>query len=172
VKADDFEARMRLGECFHTLRVPPGAFIVIRADGRSFSRLAERLAEKPFDGISREDGEDGGGAARVAPGYVRLRGERRDLGAPASRRARAATAMLEGASVAEKNEILFAHGINFHAVPAWQRRGTGIYWEPYEKDGHNPKTGQAVKATRRRIKANDALPMKEAYARFVRGAIR
>jgi tRNA(His) guanylyltransferase len=49
MKPDDFEARMRLGECFHSLRVPPDAFIVIRADGRSFSRLTERLAEKPFD---------------------------------------------------------------------------------------------------------------------------
>ena len=49
MKPDDFEARMRLGECFHGLRVPPDAFIVIRADGRSFSRLTERLAEKPFD---------------------------------------------------------------------------------------------------------------------------
>jgi tRNA(His) 5'-end guanylyltransferase len=85
--------------------------------------------------------------------------------------ATAATAMLEGASVAEKNEILFARGINFNTVPAWQRRGTGIYWETYEKDGHNPKTGQAVKAKRRRIKANEALPVKAAYARFVREII-
>jgi len=85
--------------------------------------------------------------------------------------ARAASAKLEGAYVADKNELLFARGINFNAVPAWQRRGTGIYWERYEKDGRNPKTGQAVKATRRRIKVDDALPMKDAYASFVRAKI-
>lgn len=40
---------MRRGECFHSLRVPPAAFIVIRVDGRSFSRLTERRVEKTFD---------------------------------------------------------------------------------------------------------------------------
>src|SRR5262245_9359657 len=40
---------MRQGECFHELRVLPGAYIVIRVDGRSFSRLTERICEKPFD---------------------------------------------------------------------------------------------------------------------------
>ena len=40
---------MRAGEVFHALRVPPGAFTVVRVDGRSFSRLTERLAQKPFD---------------------------------------------------------------------------------------------------------------------------
>ena len=49
MKADDLEAKMRAGECYHSLRVPPGAFIVIRVDGRLFSRLTERLVEKPFD---------------------------------------------------------------------------------------------------------------------------
>jgi tRNA(His) 5'-end guanylyltransferase len=46
---DDFEPRMRAGECFHSLRVPPNAFTVVRVDGRSFSALTERLASKPFD---------------------------------------------------------------------------------------------------------------------------
>jgi tRNA(His) guanylyltransferase len=85
--------------------------------------------------------------------------------------AREASALLDGATVSEKNEILFERGINFNAVPAWQRRGTGIYWERYAKEGHNPKTGQAVIAERRRIKIDDALPMKADYAAFVRAQI-
>jgi tRNA(His) 5'-end guanylyltransferase len=247
VKPDDFEARMRLGECFHALRVPPGAFIVIRADGRSFSRLTERLVEKPFDSgfhdkmtktasalleslqalyaytesdeisvlLPREteifDREVEKlvslSAARASATLSLLLGEAVELDArvwvgasaedvvdyfmwrqaDATRcalngwaywtlrregmKVRDATAMLEGATVAAKNEILFARGINFNTVPAWQRRGTGIYWEQYEKDGRNPKTGQAVKALRRRIKVNDELPMKGEYAKLVRERI-
>lgn len=49
MRFDEFDARMRRGETFHGLRVPPGAFIVVRVDGRAFSRLTARLVEKPFD---------------------------------------------------------------------------------------------------------------------------
>ncbi|APR82134.1 tRNAHis-5'-guanylyltransferase [Minicystis rosea] len=40
---------MRRGEYFHALRVLEGMYIVVRVDGRSFSRLTERTCEKPFD---------------------------------------------------------------------------------------------------------------------------
>jgi tRNA(His) guanylyltransferase len=49
VKPDEFERKMRLGECFHALRLPPNAWTVIRVDGRSFSRYTESRFEKPFD---------------------------------------------------------------------------------------------------------------------------
>jgi tRNA(His) guanylyltransferase len=247
VRPDDFEGRMRLGECFHALRVPPSAFIVIRVDGRSFSRLTERLTEKPFDtGFHDKMVKTASAlleslhatyaytesdeisvllpraselfdreveklvslsAARASATMSLLLGEvvefdaRLWVGATddavvdyfrwrqadATRCAlngwtywtlrregkgvRAATAALEGATVAAKNELLFARGVNFNAVPAWQRRGTGVSWETYEKEGVNPKTGKTVKAMRRRIKADEELPMKEAYARFVRAKI-
>lgn len=45
---DDFEARMRLGEYYHTIKVFPWAWTVIRLDGRSFSKFTERM-NKPFD---------------------------------------------------------------------------------------------------------------------------
>jgi tRNA(His) 5'-end guanylyltransferase len=83
-----------------------------------------------------------------------------------------ATRKLEGATVAAKNELLFSQGINFNEVPTWQRRGTGIYFERFEKEGFNPKTGHAVKAMRRRITINDELPMKERYASFVEALLR
>jgi tRNA(His) guanylyltransferase len=46
---DDLEQRMRALECFHTLRVLPGTWPVLRLDGRGFSRLTEAKFEKPFD---------------------------------------------------------------------------------------------------------------------------
>jgi tRNA(His) guanylyltransferase len=40
-----------------------------------------------------------------------------------------------GLSIADKNELLFQHGINYNDLPNWQKRGTGLYWEDYEKIG-------------------------------------
>ncbi len=81
--------------------------------------------------------------------------------------AQQATQALVGASVAQKNELLFQHGINFNDVPDWQKRGVGLYWESYTKPATNPKTGEQVIAHRRRIKTDLHLPIREAYSAFV-----
>jgi tRNA(His) 5'-end guanylyltransferase len=49
MEADEFESRQRAREYFHSLRVLPGAWAVIRLDGRSFSRFTEEHFEEPFD---------------------------------------------------------------------------------------------------------------------------
>ena len=82
-----------------------------------------------------------------------------------------ATSFLTGQSTASKNELLFQHGINFNKLPAWQKRGIGLYWETYKKTGQNPKTGQTTTATRRRIRTDMELPMKEAYDAFIQARI-
>ncbi|HYE17534.1 MAG TPA: tRNA(His) guanylyltransferase Thg1 family protein [Tepidisphaeraceae bacterium] len=74
---------------------------------------------------------------------------------------------LLGKSVADKNELLFQHGINFNDLPAWQRRGSGLYWEAYGKEGRNPVTGEVVRATRRRVTRDTELPVRDAYSDFV-----
>ncbi len=79
---------------------------------------------------------------------------------------------LHGKSVGEKNELLFQRGINFNELPAWQRRGTGLRWERYEKEGVDPRSGRTVSATRRRLHVDEALPMKEAYDDYVRRLLR
>jgi tRNA(His) 5'-end guanylyltransferase len=79
----------------------------------------------------------------------------------------AATRRLEGMPVAEKNELLFQHGVNFNDVPNWQKRGVGLYWETYDKPAVNPQTGQEVFAKRRRIKVDYELPMRDAYGEFI-----
>lgn len=80
---------------------------------------------------------------------------------------RAATSELDKQTVSFKNELLFENGINFNDVPAWQRRGTGIYWEEYEKVGFNPVTNQEVLTSRRRLKVDEKLPIKEEYGNFI-----
>ena len=46
---DEFEKRMRALEYFHALRLPQGAWTVLRVDGRSFTRFTETGFEKPID---------------------------------------------------------------------------------------------------------------------------
>ncbi len=81
--------------------------------------------------------------------------------------ARQADRELRNLSRAEKNEFLFQRGINFNDVPNWQKRGTGLYWETYEKVGHNPITDEKTLTERRRIKQDLDLPMGEDYQIFV-----
>lgn len=80
----------------------------------------------------------------------------------------AATKRLRGVSVAERNELLFQHGINFNEVPAWQKRGIGAYWERVVLPAHDPRTGAPTEKTRRRVKIDYELPMKESYEAFIR----
>ncbi len=82
-----------------------------------------------------------------------------------------ATAALKGLSVSAKNELLFQHGINFNDLPAWQKRGVGLYWEEYDRPAANPATGEKVFARRRRIRRDLELPMKDDYSAFLRKLI-
>ncbi len=78
-----------------------------------------------------------------------------------------ATHNLESQGTSFKNELLFQHGINFNELPSWQRRGTGLYWETYEKMGFNPIAQEEVAVTRRRIKVDESLPMKNEYREWI-----
>jgi tRNA(His) guanylyltransferase len=94
-----------------------------------------------------------------AHGYWLLRKQGKSVGE--------ATTAMAGQSVAAKNELLFQNGINFYDLPAWQKRGTGLYWEEYDRPATNPVTGETVIARRRRVKQDLELPMKDDYAAFL-----
>ncbi len=82
-----------------------------------------------------------------------------------------ATREVSGISTAAKNEALFLRGINFNHLPLWQKRGVGLYWEAEEKSGWNPKREEEVVVSRRALRTNFELPMKEEYSRFVLGIL-
>ena len=82
--------------------------------------------------------------------------------------ARQATSIMEGLSMADKNELLFQYGINFNDLPSWHKRGSGLYWEEYQKKGHNPLTEKDTITTRQRIKRDLNLPIKDDYSQFIR----
>ena len=75
--------------------------------------------------------------------------------------------MLDGTSTADKNELLFRHGINFNDLPAWQRRGIGMWWEVYDHPGYDPVRRTEVTAARRRIAVERELPVKDAYRSLI-----
>ncbi len=126
-----------------------------------------RIAQFPNEALVvdyfRWRNEDAHRNALSAHCYWRLRRENLSV--------RAATEKLNGMSVAEKNELLFQYGLNFNDVPNWQKRGIGLYWEEYQKDSLNPQTGAAVTTTRRRIKRDQELPMREEYSEYVQKRI-
>lgn len=78
-----------------------------------------------------------------------------------------ATAQVKGQRTATKHDLLFAHGINYNELPAWQKRGLGLYWEEYPKTGLNPRTQEPVETLRRRLTLNPELPLGDAYADFI-----
>jgi tRNA(His) 5'-end guanylyltransferase len=104
--------------------------------------------------------EDAHRNALNAHGYWLLRKQGKTVGE--------ATAAMKGLSAAEKNELLFHSGVNFNDLPLWQKRGSGLYWEEYDRPGENPVTGRKVVARRRRIRRDLELPMKDDYSTFLR----
>lgn len=82
-----------------------------------------------------------------------------------------ATRRLDGVSVAQRNELLFQHGIQFNDLPSWQKRGIGAYWEAVVEEGRDPRTDTPVRTTRRRLRVDHELPMKDEYEAFVRARI-
>jgi len=80
----------------------------------------------------------------------------------------AATRALLGVSVAERNELLFASGLNFNDLPSWERRGIGFYYATKPSVGTDPRTGAAVESTVRELVTDLELPMRADYDAFIR----
>lgn len=243
MRNDDFESRQRAREYFHELTVLPGAWAVIRVDGRGFSKLTERNFEKPFDpnfselmvhtsqrlfeelgaryvytesdeisvllapdhdmfgrGVEKLVSISAGIASAeftIAAGQAAVFDSRIWVGAgvgdvvdyfawrqsDATRCAlngwcywtlrkegqskRQATKALEHATTSEKNELLFARGVNFNELPSWQRRGLGFWQETFERKGFDPIRQVEVMAQRTRIRIERELPAKDEYRALI-----
>jgi tRNA(His) 5'-end guanylyltransferase len=82
--------------------------------------------------------------------------------------AAAATKTLSGASASSLNELLLARGVNFDAVPAWQRSGIGLWREPDgTRTGYDPIARTEVKAPSRAVRIEWDLPVKDEYRALV-----
>jgi tRNA(His) 5'-end guanylyltransferase len=79
-----------------------------------------------------------------------------------------ATKTLVGMSIADKNELLFSYGINFNNLPAWQKRGVGVYWQNTVKQGFNPVAQQTIETERRELYVNYELETGNQYSEFIK----
>ncbi|MBF9224117.1 tRNA(His) guanylyltransferase Thg1 family protein [Hymenobacter ruricola] len=82
-----------------------------------------------------------------------------------------ATTQVSGLRTSEKHELLFQRGINFNNLPAWQKRGLGLYWQLVERQGYNPVTQQTTQTQRRELHTDFELPVREAYMEFIQGLL-
>jgi len=246
MKFDDLDLKMRVFETSQDLLIIPDIFIVVRLDGRSFTRLTKEIGkfEAPFDerfrdlmvyttnhlmncgfnvlfGYTQSDeisllfnkgealferkvrkiisilsgeasaafslkfGQIGVFDARVCQipteelvlDYFRWRNEDANRNCLNSHcywllrkeglSGDKAFKKLAGLSTGAKNELLFQSGINYNDLPLWQKRGSGLYWENYKKKGFNPVKKEEVETTRRRIKIDFDLPMREKFEEFI-----
>jgi hypothetical protein len=55
----------------------------------------------------------------------------------------------------------------FTDEPAWQRRGIGLYWETFSKVGRDPRDGTGSVTTRRRLRTDNQLPIKDEYRAMI-----
>lgn len=253
MNSDKFEARMRALESYHSIKFPSNSWVVIRVDGRSFSRFTETMKfQKPFDTafaghminttkalvnefkaiyaftesdeislllpptwdlFDRElEKVVSVSAAAAASKMTNLivgakyaeplenaimfdsrvcicsneaavtdyfRWRQSDANRCAingycywtlrqeGMSARKATSTLEGKSQDAKMLFLKEKGIEWDKVPGWQKNGTGLYWVKFPKMGVNPKTQQTVEVTRRGIRVEHDLPIRDEYDKFL-----
>ena len=78
-----------------------------------------------------------------------------------------ASRMMEGISVAEKNELLYARGINYNDLPSWQKRGVGVEYKTIRKEGYDPIQEKTVIVERRDLTVNEELPIGDEYRRYI-----
>jgi tRNA(His) guanylyltransferase len=50
-----------------------------------------------------------------------------------------------------KHDLLMSHGINFAELPDWQKNGTAVWWDGYQKEGIDPRDGTKRMVARRRL---------------------
>ena len=246
MKFNELDQQMRLFETAHDHCVLPGVYIVVRLDGRGFTKLTKEIMkfQAPFDEVFRDlmintvrhlmdcgfnirfgysqsdeislllDPEDatfgrkerklnsvlaGEASAKLSllmgqhavfdsrisqlptlrdvTNYFRWRQEdahRNALNAHCywqlrseSFTPRKATREISGLSASDKNEFLFSRGTNFNEIPTWQKRGFGLYWENYQKEGYNPIKKESTQTLKRRLKIDLNLPMRDEYDLFV-----
>ncbi|HBT95683.1 MAG TPA: hypothetical protein DEB24_06205 [Coriobacteriia bacterium] len=58
---------------------------------------------------------------------------------------------------------LHAHGIDYNELPSWQKRGIGLYWVEYEKQGFNPQKNLTETTLRRKVHVDMELPLSKRY---------
>lgn len=84
---------------------------------------------------------------------------------------REATGRLDGQTMERRRELLLENGIDFDALPAWQKRGVGLRWVNEPGKGVDPRSGAEVEVWRRRLAVEEVLPTGTEYSAYLRERI-
>ena len=79
---------------------------------------------------------------------------------------------MSGLPNSEKHEILFQNGINYNALPLWQKRGVGMYYRTEQRQGFNPKTNETTSFTRNILHIDMDLPIGQEYSDLIKGILK
>ena len=79
---------------------------------------------------------------------------------------------IAGLSNIEKKDMLLSFGINYDALPLWQRRGIGMYYKEEGKEGFNPKTNEKTTYIRHTLYLEEELPIGEQYSELVKSILK
>jgi tRNA(His) guanylyltransferase len=101
--------------------------------------------------------------AMIGHVYWRLRGQ--------GLSPRRATSAMTGLGHAALGQRLREFGVEFDALPTWERCGVGQRWVRVEREGVDPRTGATTMAERRQVLLDDELPTGEAYAAYLRACL-
>jgi tRNA(His) 5'-end guanylyltransferase len=78
-----------------------------------------------------------------------------------------AQSLLDNTSSSERESLLAERGIRFSEVPAWQRKGVGLFFDREERQALNSKTGEVGTKLRRVLRIDKDLLERDAYALFL-----
>lgn len=92
----------------------------------------------------------------------------RKQGAPAQQ----ATEQVSALAFEGKHELLRGYGVDFDALPAWQKWGVGVWHSAHEREGLNPVTHEKTITVRRELSVEYQLPRGTAYAALIQRLLR
>jgi len=71
-----------------------------------------------------------------------------------------------------KRALLLDYGVDFDALPGWQRNGTAATWATVDHQGFNPITKVTTNVLRRRPHVDDDLPYGSAFRAYVADVVK
>ena len=74
---------------------------------------------------------------------------------------------MEGVESDGRLGLLGQRDINALELPDWEVRGVGLCWVDEPGTGYNPKTGETVPTTRRRIRRDFEMPIGDAFDSYI-----
>lgn len=79
---------------------------------------------------------------------------------------------LSGKSIETKKAMLRDNGIDFGALPTWQRHGVGLKRSAVEKEGYNPVLKRKEVTHRNVLQTDYELPAGDDYSQYIRQILR